>query len=234
MKKIYIYIGIILLTTDCSKPFEQPPAELNGFNFMPMIEGKSILYKQTIVNIDHGGRVRDTTEWILQETMSAQIAQSNISQTYRVEVQRRKLNETQWQAYTVYELQLSKERIVRVDTNTAKVVLTFPQFEGKTWQGNAWNIFENEKFKYTHLNLDTTIQSTNYDSVCEVQHRYSQNAIELKSYKELYRKDIGLLRKEMYDVQSQPNDFPGTWNPDETPILDRITVGIIEIIEILE
>ncbi|MCL2329393.1 MAG: hypothetical protein FWC39_12885 [Bacteroidetes bacterium] len=244
MKKIHIYIGIILLITACSKDLETPPAATTGFNYLPITKGKVTLYKQTIVTIDRLVGIYDTTEWVLRETIGEQIAQSKNSKTYRVEVQRRKLDDTQWQPYTPYELQLSNERIVRVDTNTAVVVLRFPQELGKTWQGNALNIKPNEKFKYTRFNIDTTIQVSigttiqthAYDSVCEITHRYFPTVVSLQSQKELYRKDIGLLRKEVYNVQSQPTHVPPGGIPlDMTkPLLDRLTYGKIEILEILD
>jgi len=241
MKKTHIYIGIILLITACSKKIEPLPPAVTGFNYLDVTKGKVTLYKQTIVDIDVQSGRYDTTEWVLRETIGEQIAQSNNSITYRVEVQRRKLNETQWLPYTVYELRLSQENIVRVDTNTAVVVLHFPQELGKTWQGNALNTKPDEKFKYTRFNIDTTIQVSigttiqthAYDSVCEVTHRNFPTVVSLQSQKELYRKGIGLLRKEVYNVESQ--DIKGRPPLDFTkPLLDRLTYGTIEILEILE
>lgn len=233
MKKIHIYIGIILLTTACSKDFETQPPAVTGFNYIPTTEGKVTLYRQTIVDIDVKVGIYDTLEWVLRETVREQIAQSKDAKTYRVEVQRRKLDETQWQPYTVYELQLSNERIVRVDTATAVVALRFPQELDKTWQGNALNTSLDEKFKYTRFNIDTTIQTHTYDSVCEVTHRNFETMYSLQLQKELFRKDVGLLRKEVYRVESQ--QIQGKPSLDLTkPLLDRLTKGRIEILEILD
>ncbi|MDR0940684.1 MAG: hypothetical protein LBM68_00490 [Bacteroidales bacterium] len=231
MKQLIIYIGIILVATACNSVDPQP-IEANGFNFIPLEQGSVTEYKQTLVHIDLPAGIYDTTEWLLRETMGEQISQSGDSKIYRIEVQRRGINDTAWQPYTVYELQVSNEQIVRVEANTAIVVLRFPMEEGKTWQGNALNTMPNEKFQYRKLNIDTTIQTIVYDSVCEVVHRDFLNLYTLQSQKELYRRNVGLIRKEIYNVESQENDFPGNFNIT-TPLLDRLTYGDIEILEIL-
>lgn len=232
MKQIIIYIGIILIAATC-KDLEPQPVEANGLNFMPLEKGNVVEYKQTLVHIDIPSGIYDTTEWVLRETMGEQIAQSNNSKTYRVEVQRRKIDETAWQPYTVYELQVSNEQIVRVEANTAIVVLRFPMEQGRTWQGNALNTIPDEKFKYGKLNIDTTIQTVAYDSVCEVIHRDFLTLYTLQSQKELYKRNVGLIRKEIYNVESQQISSAPPLDLSK-PLLDRLTKGTIEILEILD
>lgn len=232
MKNIIIFIGIILAAAAC-KDIDPQPAAVNGLNFMLLEEGSVKNYKQTIVNIDRQVGIYDSTEWILRETIGEQIAQSGDAKTFRVEVERRKIDETNWQAYTVYELQISREKIVRVEANNPIVILRFPQSEGSTWKGNALNTNKVEWFKYNRLNIDTTIQQVKYNSVCEVVHRDFLTLYSLESQKELYKANVGLIKKEVFNVQSQANSFPGNFDIN-TPLLDRLTYGTIEILEIID
>jgi hypothetical protein len=204
---------------------------VNGLSFLPTANGHITVYKQTIVNIDVAAGIYDTTEILLREIMRGQIGEASDALLHRVEVQRFNAAELRWLPHNTYELQLSALRIARVDTNTVIVILHFPQVENKSWQGNVLNTNPAERFKYTAVNMDTIIQSQHYDSVSEVTQRNFETMYSLQRQKELYRQGIGLLRREVYNVESQ--HLPGKPLDLSKPLLDRLTKGKIEITEIL-
>lgn len=105
----------------------------------------------------------------------------------------------------------------RIEENQRYLVLKFPAFEGVRWNGNQFNNFGAQEFKYHTIDTNVVIRGITYEScVMVVQKADTNNFISDKFAYEIYAPGIGLVKKYDYTIV---NDGPqGEFNPDESHI----------------
>lgn len=105
----------------------------------------------------------------------------------------------------------------RIEENQRYLVLKFPAFEGVRWNGNQFNNFGPQEFKYQTIDTNVVIRGVTYENcVMVVQKADTNNFISDKFAYEIYAPGIGLVKKYDYTIV---NDGPqGEFNPDESRI----------------
>ena len=101
--------------------------------------------------------------------------------------------------------------------------MDLPLFEGKTWNGNAYNRTDTlEEYQYCVEDIDVYMQigEFSFDSVLSISQKNELTAITKVSFVERYAKNVGLVQKQQIDIYSD------TYNPN-IDIEDRITQGTL-------
>ncbi|MEM6344511.1 MAG: hypothetical protein AAF927_11550 [Bacteroidota bacterium] len=105
----------------------------------------------------------------------------------------------------------------RIEENQRFLVLKFPAFEDVRWNGNQFNNFGPQEFRYHTIDTNVVIRGITYENcVMVVQKADTNNFISDKFAYEIYAPGIGLVKKYDYTIV---NDGPqGEFNPDESRV----------------
>ena len=113
--------------------------------------------------------------------------------------------------------------VVEEDVRFTK--LSFPVKENATWNGNALNTLGEWNYTYDYINQSETINITHFDNVLlVVQKNDKNNAIHREYYIEKYAKDVGLVYREIKDLESNTIKVQ---NGVIVPVEQRIEKGVI-------
>lgn len=224
MKKRLIFISAIALWASCSK--DSPVYILDeGYNYFPFEVGKYVIYDvDSIVHNDFTQTV-DTFKYQVKEYYESMFLDNSGRNTMRIERYKRDFNDTityasiPWSLSDVWEANLTKTTAEKVEENIRYVKLGFPIGGVKSWNGNAYNVLGEQNYIYKDINTPRTIGNMAFDSTLFVKQDSSENLIAKKIYNEIFAKNVGMVYKEIIDVQSD-NIVAGV------PIMNRITSGV--------
>ena len=116
----------------------------------------------------------------------------------------------------------------KVEENERFIKLAFAVKQDQEWDGNAQNTLGGQTYSYEFINQARTIGGTAFDSVLQVNQLDESSLVGVKYYIEKYAKRIGMVYKQVIDIQSQPDPL---WTASVTatflsqPIMNRVTSG---------
>ena len=87
----------------------------------------------------------------------------------------------------------------RYEENVRYVRLNYPVVEGKDWNGNAYNTFNEWNYEYENVHQSHTTGAFTFDSTLTVNQRDNINIIDNETAFEVYAKDVGLIEKHYTD-----------------------------------
>lgn len=125
-----------------------------------------------------------------------------------------------WKIKEVWTLSYNQSSIQVVESNLRFTKLVFPVQEKSTWNGNAFNSLGEQNYYYDYIDKTETIGTINLSKVLKVKQKEIITLISHQVYSEKYAKGVGLVYREMSDLQSN-NILPNV------PVTDRIEQGII-------
>lgn len=131
-----------------------------------------------------------------------------------------------WTIKDVWMVNKSKTTYEVVEENVRFVKLTFPVKDGAEWNGHAQNTLGERNYTYNYFDQKEVINNASFDYVLYVEQKDDKhkNNIHREFYIEKYAKYVGLVYKEIKDLQSYTVALgPG----GITPVEDRISKGII-------
>lgn len=250
--KNYIFIIIISFCfITCKKTTEAPP-DL-GYNYFPNQVGQYVVYDVDSVNYNnadinantHLAKV-DSFKFQIKEKIQSIYNDNQNRPTIRLERYIKQYNpalpynQILWTLRNVWAENRTNTTAEKIEENTRYIKLVFPITENKTWNGNAQNTNEEWNYYYNFIDKQRTIATQNFDSVLQViQHdNGNNNIIQKQLYTEQYARKVGLVYKQIIDIESQaPSEwanillFPYGQDSTQafysTPILKRITKGTI-------
>ncbi len=225
---ILVVIVLCVFMFSCKDKTPQPIVNNQKIQYVILTPPYQSNFLFTQITIDVVAGIRDTQVWKVRDIVSNIIIDTLDYTLYRVERVRRKADTLAWQPFTVYGIREYSKSIVRIDDNIPYVILQFPEKQGKTWNGNEFNVKPAEQYTYTKINTNDTIQGIIYDSVLVITQQKFKSLYTYQFKEERYAYGIGLISKIKYDVESQPNHANINLN---LPIEQRITKGTIEIYE---
>lgn len=253
MKRLirFLLISFLLLNFSWACKKDTNPTPDMGYNYFPNQVGRYVIYDVDSIyydnaNLNSGTHLAkiDTFKFQLKEKIESIYSDNLNRPTIRLERYVKYYNDTvnysqmQWTLRNVWAENLTATTAEKVEENIRYVKLVFPVKENQNWNGNAQNINPEMDYYYAFIDQSFKIRNTIYDSVLQVTQYDDGGSVltERKFYAEKYARNIGLVYKEIIDIQSQP--FTG-WNNTSTypygsdsttiffskPILKRITGG---------
>ncbi len=190
-----------------------------GYEFFPLAIGHTWTYEADSIIYDPipGGTFIDTVHFFIQETITDTLRDNEGDLIYRILYSEKK-GAAPWKPLNVYTAKLEKTRVLRSEQNFTFIKLVFPITVGDQWEGNAFvdpqteirvaeepiAIFKDWSGYELRQRLDVySMEGTEYSDVLEVELTDADNGFELRSGKEFYAKDIGLIYQELMILDTQ-------------------------------
>jgi hypothetical protein len=246
MKQI---IGVLLFSAILSGAFfsckkDENPSPDMGYNYFPDKVGSYTVYNvDSFYYDDFSSPVTiDTFKFQLKEKIQSSYPDNQNRTTLRLERYIRNYNPAipysslPWILKDVWAANRTTTTAEKVEENVRYVKLAFPVKEGQTWNGNAQNTNPEWDYTYQFFDQKRTIGGITFDSVLQVNQIVYQDLIQQRHYIEKYARNVGLVYKQVIDVESQPPNLsliPLEFQDDTLdsfyakPILQRIDSGVI-------
>jgi hypothetical protein len=217
----------LLFFTFCTKkqvPFNE---SLLGLDYYPTTQGKYVIY-----DVDSTWYVqlpqKDTFElkYRIKEKIADTFTDAQGQPAIRLERYVKMYNAQKsydsipWTIKEVWMVNADKKSIQVSERDIRYTKLIFPVQEKASWKGNARNNIGDWDYTYDYVDRKETINNVSLDKVLLVKQIDFDPLIYYKKYSEKYAKGIGLVYREMYDVQSN-NVIQGV------ATVDRIETGFI-------
>ncbi|MEO6903090.1 MAG: hypothetical protein ABI315_08050 [Bacteroidia bacterium] len=229
---IFLLLFLFVDVFSCKKDKEIPPDM--GYSYFPEYVGRCIVYDVDSFYYNDFTKHIDTFKYQLKEKYQSAFLDNQNRRTMRVERYVKRYNpkipytSLPWILKNVYTANRTATTAETVEENIRYIKLAFPIKELQSWNGNAQNTFPPSNYDYAFFNVPRTVGKINFDSVLQVNQYDESNLVMKKLYIEKYARHIGLVYKQVIDVQSQPKGIPDSllsiWLG--TPIMQRITSGI--------
>ncbi len=221
------------------------------FAYFPLRIGKSITYVVDSVVFDKGpgGVLRDSSRIFLRETI-ADTLRDNIGQLiYLVERSERRSDTSAWQLKNVWSAARTANQAIRIEDNLRFLRLIFPMDERSAWDGNRWVDPQTEliiagerlrpyvgwRYRVDSLDVSLAVGAFMFDSVLVVTETNEENLIERRFSKAIYAKNLGLVHKEEWLLDSQYcNQNPEPVDCATKPWVEKAERGFIVKMTILD
>lgn len=223
-----IILGIFLITIISVSCVDEPQEQFNrnsDYNYFPLATGQYIDYEVTEIFIDKPSNIYDTTNYLIRKRIDIPFIESNGDTAWRVEILKSNLNQA-IEVSDIWSAKLTDEKAETIEENLRIVKIRFPLKLNKQWDGNLFNSETPHYFTITGIHEPKTINNIQFDSVLTVTHDADSSIIHKKLSYEQYAFGIGLVYKEITDLNSQEPE-PGV------PVEERVTTGSVYIIKCL-
>lgn len=187
--------------------------------YFPLETGKSLIYKITEITIDKPSDYYDTIVYYLRERTDIPFIDNEGDTAYRIE-RFKSQTTSNWTISDAWEAKLTTYTAEKVEENQRFIKIKFPLAIGKYWNGNLKNELDDKdctitslssKYKNENIQLDSCLSITRDSSVTQISKQYDV---------ETYARNIGLVYKEITDINSQEVIYG-------VPIENRIYRGTI-------
>ena len=187
--------------------------------YFPLETSKSLIYKVTEITIDKPSDYYDTIVYYLRERTDIPFIDNEGDTAYRIE-RFKSQTTSNWTISDAWEAKITTYTAEKVEENQRFIKIKFPLAIGKYWNGNLKNELDDKdctitslssKYKNENIQLDSCLSITRDSSVTQISKQYDV---------ETYARNIGLVYKEITDINSQEVIYG-------VPIENRIYRGTI-------
>jgi len=200
MKKSLPFIYLVLVFWSCSKE-EIGPLDLYGEAYFPLHTGNFVIY-----NVDHTVYdLNGETQSIYQLKESVVDSFASISGIHIYTIHRERWNdaEQQWKLIEAWSARLENNEAVVAQGTIQYLKLKLPLSKDKSWDGNIYNIEEEEMYQADSLGLDYQVQGGEVisNSITVIQKNNLDKIVETDYRIEKYAPNIGLIYKEITNLE---------------------------------
>lgn len=231
IKHIAVFIVIVSMIA-CKKSKPETPPDV-GYDYAPTNIGKYIVYDVDSTVYDDFANDTLYFKYRIKEKLEENITDNEgraaikLVRYIKVYDPNTSYDNMPWQIKDVWSYTKTATTLEVVEENVRFTKLIFPMIEDATWNGNAHNTLGTRDYKYNYIDQTETINGTTFDKVLYVEQKDDKlkNVIHREFYIEKFAKNIGLVYKEIKDL----NSGTVTLNPNGTivPVENRIKSGII-------
>ena len=188
--------------------------------YFPLETGKSLIYKVTEISIDKPSDYYDTAIYYLRERTDIPFIDNEGDTAYRIERFKSPTQNYNWRISDVWEAKLTTYTAEKVEENQRFIKIKFPLAIGKYWNGNLKNELDDKDCTITSLSSKYNNENIHLDSCLSITRDSSVTQISKLYDVEIYARGIGLVYKEITDINSQEVIYG-------VPIENRIHRGTI-------
>lgn len=221
----YIAFYSILITLISCKKKTDPPVEV-GYDYAPTTIGKYVVYD--VDSIVYDDFTHDTLEfkYRIKEKLAENITDNEGRPAIKLIRYIKKYNPNisydnmNWVIKDVWTYTKTNTTLEVVEEDVRFTKLSFPVNESATWNGNAQNTLGEREYKYNYIDKTESINGHSFDNVLYVEQKddKGKNAIHREFYIEKYAKNVGLVYREIKDLEAII--------VNTKPVEDRINKGI--------
>lgn len=190
LSALFILLGLV----SC-KPDADYPATDTGSDFYPNKTGYYIIYDVDSTFYDDFTHTVSHDTFQIKEIIESQFTDQQNRDARRIERWYKWNDTTDWILKDIWYSVKNPYRVERVEENERYVRLVFPVSDYSSWNGNAMNDLEYQKYEYDNVYDKFTVNNMVFDSTCKVKQAASSNLIDEKLQYEIYAKNVGLIYK---------------------------------------
>jgi hypothetical protein len=194
---------ILLVVSACTKS----DIETQKFDFYPLNDKLVRIYE--VIEVNYAVSEDPVAKsYFLKEKISQIIANTGKETSFVIERLTSKSISGVWKLDSVWSGNFWPDKLVLKENNKELLKLVFPVQNKVSWNLNKFNTLESTKAEYEKTNIRLTINKQNYDGVIKVKIKNDSTAINLHRNLEYYAPNIGLIAKEIINVdycQSSPS-----------------------------
>lgn len=213
---LFVLLSVVF-SSGCNKE-ENNDIPLIDYNYFPDDIGHWIIYEIEEIQIDAPSEVYDTSRYQIKEIIASEFLDNSNRVTLRIERYIRENDTTSWEIKDVWYANLLTSSAQKVEENIRYVKLSFPVALHKSWDGNAYNTYDEQEYEITAIDTSETINDIFIDSVLTVTQRDWESLIDKYYSVEKYAKNIGIVYKNYINIELALTDT-------SLPIEDRIITG---------
>lgn len=187
--------------------------------YFPLETNKSLIYKVTEITIDKPSDYYDTAIYFLRERTDIPFIDNEGDTAYRIE-RFKSQTTSNWTISDAWEAKLTTYTAEKVEENQRFIKIKFPLAIGKYWNGNLKNDLDDKDCTITSLSSKYNNENIHLDSCLSITRDSSITQISKLYDVEIYARNIGLVYKEITDINSQEVIYG-------VPIENRIHRGTI-------
>lgn len=205
MKKALFFISILLiiLAVSCKKDKVLPPVDM-GYNYFPINIGHWVAYQVDSIVWDDFTQKIDTFHYKIKELVESEFTDAEGRITQRIE-RYIKINDTSdWQIKNVYYWNRTPSVGEKTEQNIKYARLIFPVVKNEKWNGNMYNFFESQNYKYTYIDKADDYNGISFDSTLSVLQKDEEYAISKDYQEEIYARNVGMIYKRYTSVATKP------------------------------
>ncbi|UII25922.1 hypothetical protein LVD15_21875 [Fulvivirga maritima] len=199
MKKLFL---IFILFAACSSEDAEPDESRLGLDFYPIEVGTFQIYHVDNTNYRISGDVEQTSYELKVEVVDSFYNQTN-TLTYITHRSERADENMEWQFRSAWPVRITPYQIIQTEDNIPYIKLSLPVENGKEWDGNASNTYEEDIYEMDSINSSyiTSISDTINSTVTVVQNDNQDFTVQLDRRYEIYGRNVGLVYKEDISLQ---------------------------------
>ena len=213
----------------CKKEIESPPDV--GYDYAPVNIGKYVVYDVDSTVYDDFALDTTYTKYRIKEKLEEIYVDNQGRQAIKL-VRYIKMYDSlisydniAWTVKDVWNYTKTNTSLEVVEEDVRFTKLSFPIKIDATWNGNALNTIGEWNYTYDYINQSETINGVHFENVLlVVQKNDKNNAIHREYFIEKYAKDVGLVYREIKDLESNTIKVQ---NGIIIPVEQRIEKGVI-------
>ncbi|MES2764128.1 MAG: hypothetical protein V4677_18065 [Bacteroidota bacterium] len=225
MRYILLFGCFILAVVSCKNKTENAPDV--GYDYAPERLGKYVVYDVDSTIYDDFNMDTVYYKYRIKELLEDEYVDNEGRHGIRLVRFIKKYNDTvsydniAWEIKDVWNYTKTSTALQIVEEDIRFTKLVFPVREEITWNGNANNSIGDWQYNYTSTDRAETINGTAFDNVLTVTQKDDKgnNKIHRQYYVEKYAKDVGMVYREIKDLQS--------YTVTAAPVENRISKGVI-------
>lgn len=209
-----------------------------GYNYFPDKPGRYVVYDvDSFFYDDFTGNI-DTAKFQLKEKVESIFMDNQNRPAMRLERYVKYYNDSipyslmNWTLRHVWMANKTSTTAEKVEENERYIKLAFPVKETQRWDGNAQNSLGEEEYQYYFYDQARIIGPMLFDSVLQVTQDDYTDFINKRYYIEKYARNVGLVYKQVIDIESQPPFYPPPFESEslyvfyQQPIMTRVSSGV--------
>jgi hypothetical protein len=201
-------IVLFLYMTSCKNEKLNPEKVVIGYEFFPLQTGQWREYKvDSIVHLDSDDiyeidtAIRHYT-YHIREVVDTPFFDAQQEQAFVILRYKRMHDSLPWDFNSLWTAKLTPHSAQRVEENIRFVRLEFPVRSNATWNGNAFNFFPVEEYRYENLFEPGSWGALSFDSTVTVLQNEFITSVNRTFKVEKYAAGAGLVFKQLDSVRT--------------------------------
>ncbi len=208
MNKDKLILAIILLVTvsvffSCISETDSP-FKLHQDYFASEV-GHYVIYDVDSIVYDDFTQTIDTFNYQVKEYIEDEYIDSDLAPSLRLERHIRQTDEDDWQIKNIWKARISDTKALKTEENITYIKLVFPPELNKTWDGNAYNIEDQQDYTYSDIHIPYFLNGNDFDSTVVVLQKDFKTLISEDYQVEVFAKNIGLIFKHFIELTKEPD-----------------------------
>lgn len=201
--KYFTLVLSLFIIASCGKDNDAEPFD-DRSDYYPVDVGYEWIFD--VVQINKTISSDDTLTYQMREEIHELISESFGEKLYTLYRYTREDAAQEWALDSVWTLVQHDDYIVKRENNVGFQKLVFPVENGSTWDGNTWNINEEQAYNVDYVDTQAEINGVQYTETMFVNEFENVNLILSQKQHEIYARNIGLVEYYKEDLETQPGE----------------------------